>query len=191
MRGAFQFKLLEALSEAAHSTASLCDVFLTDYHTSYRRLRGLSRLPHAGHGESRVDAYERQRFYDTLSKLKKQGFTVRTKARHWHITEAGLKKFRALHEQIARLLPPIQRYKPKLSSELNIVTFDIPERERKKRAWLRAVLKRLDFKKLQQSVWIGKAQLPEEFMDDMRRLRLLPFVEIFSVTKTGSLRHVA
>ena len=191
MRGIFRFKLLEALSETAQSSASLCDIFLTDYHTSYRRLRGLSRMPHAGREKSSIDAYERQRFYDFLSKLKKQGFTVKTKPRYWRITEAGLKKFRALREQIARLLPPIQRYKPQPSSELKIVIFDIPERDRRKRAWLRAVLKRLDFKKLQQSVWIGKAQLPEEFMGDMRRLRLLPFVEIFAVTKTGSLRHVA
>ena len=71
---------------------------------------------------------------------------------------------------------------------LKIVIFDIPEADRRKRFWLRSALKKLDFTMLQKSVWIGKTKLPQMFLDALRQEKLLSYVEIFEVSKKGSLK---
>ncbi|MBI2635441.1 MAG: CRISPR-associated endonuclease Cas2, partial [Parcubacteria group bacterium] len=71
---------------------------------------------------------------------------------------------------------------------LKVVIFDIPEKQKHKREWLRGQLQDLGFKMIQKSVWMGKRKFPKEFLEDIRDLKLLAYVEIFSVTKTGSMR---
>ena len=70
---------------------------------------------------------------------------------------------------------------------LKIIIFDIPEKERQKRDWLRSTIKNLGFKQLQQSVWAGNNPIPEDFIEDLGGLNLLDFVEIFSVNKKGTI----
>src|SRR3990167_838001 len=77
-----------------------------------------------------------------------------------------------------------------INNRLIIVIFDIPERERRKRAWLRLALKNIGLKLIQRSVWMGKVKIPKEFLDDIRELHLVNFVEIFEITKSGSLNQV-
>ena len=43
---------------------------------------------------------------------------------------------------------------------------------------------------LQRSVWVGKCKLPDELMDDLNTIGLLPYVEILAVTKRGSLKEL-
>ncbi|MBI5742583.1 MAG: hypothetical protein HZA25_01965 [Candidatus Niyogibacteria bacterium] len=71
-----------------------------------------------------------------------------------------------------------------------IVTFDVPERERRKREWLRCVLKNLKFRPVQQSVWLGRTKIPIDFLDDLKDLNMTDYVEIFEVSRQGTLRHV-
>ena len=71
-----------------------------------------------------------------------------------------------------------------------IVSFDVPERERRKRDWLRDALRNLGLRMVHKSVWIGKQKLPREFLADLARLRLTDFIEVFEVGKQGSLRHI-
>ena len=71
-----------------------------------------------------------------------------------------------------------------------IFAFDVPEKEKRKRGWLRTVLRRLDFTMIQKSVWVGKSKIPQEFLEDIYRFKMVDFVEIFEVSKTGSLRHI-
>ncbi len=62
-----------------------------------------------------------------------------------------------------------------------IVLFDIPEKKRKIRNWLRLQLKLWDFKMLQQSVWLGKGPLPHEFTDRLHSLGIHKGVKIFKI----------
>ena len=48
----------------------------------------------------------------------------------------------------------------------------------------------LKFTKLQQSVWLGKSKLPEEFFEALENLSILPCVEILGVTRTGTLKQL-
>ena len=141
-------------------------------------------------GRRHAIADERQRYYNLLCRLREQGFIKKAVKKKWRITAAGNTWIETLRARIVNAMPAAASYITEQSPEWKIVIFDIPESERRKRRWLRAVLTRLGLKRLQKSVWIGKTKLPEEFIEDLRRFRLLPFVEIFAITKAGSLRQL-
>lgn len=85
---------------------------------------------------------------------------------------------------------PSAHYTCGTSTHYAIVIFDIPERERVKRTWLRAALHHIGLHMIQRSVWIGKTRIPKKFLEDLRTLRLLDYVEIFAITKAGTLKHI-
>jgi len=62
-----------------------------------------------------------------------------------------------------------------------MVLFDIPEKKRKTRNWLRLHLKLWDFEMLQQSVWLGKGPLPKEFIARLDLLGVGKCVRIFKI----------
>src|SRR3990172_4751526 len=43
---------------------------------------------------------------------------------------------------------------------------------------------------IQKSVWSGKTKLPQEFISQLHELNLLSYVEIFTISKTGSLKKL-
>jgi len=53
-----------------------------------------------------------------------------------------------------------------------LVLFDIPEKKRKIRNWLRLQLKLWDFSMIQQSAWVGPGPLPGEFLDHLKLLSI-------------------
>ncbi|MEK7140391.1 MAG: hypothetical protein AAB815_01250 [Patescibacteria group bacterium] len=67
-----------------------------------------------------------------------------------------------------------------------MVLFDIPEKKRKIRNWLRLQLKLWEFKMIQQSVWLGKGPLPKEFTE---RLSLFGISRCVKVLKVQSLKN--
>ena len=62
-----------------------------------------------------------------------------------------------------------------------MVMFDIPEKKRKIRNWLRLQLKLWDFKMIQQSVWLGKGPLPKEFNERLDLFDISKCVKILKV----------
>lgn len=74
--------------------------------------------------------------------------------------------------------------------KLKIFAYDIPEREKQKRAWLREVLRLLGFRMLQKSLWIGKSKIPEGFLQDLRKKEIMDHVHIFEISKTGTLKEL-
>lgn len=71
-----------------------------------------------------------------------------------------------------------------------IVAFDVPEKYRYKRDWLRKALTSIGLKMAQRSLWIGKAKIPRQFLKDIKYLGLEDYVEIFAVSKSGSLQDL-
>ena len=92
--------------------------------------------------------------------------------------------------QKSKSLPDNGRYKTESDDELKIIIFDIPEKERQKRDWLRSVLKNLKFSMLQKSVWAGKIKLPKQFLEDLSKNKIIPYVDIFTISKRVSLRKL-
>lgn len=133
------------------------------------------------------DVLELQRFYSMLTRLKRDGLVLKRKTANgvfWKITSFGLNKLKVLEENNTK-------YKSESDGRVKIIIFDIPEKDRKKRAWLREVLKILNFKILQQSVWIGKNKIPEEFLFDLHQKNLVSFIHILEVTKSGTIKELA
>lgn len=130
---------------------------------------------------------ERQRISKLLCKLKNEGLIIKETKNggiFWKITKEG-------RDWLLKLRPKKKSYsKINQSNEIKIVVFDIPEKKRGYRDWLREVLKNLKFKMLQKSVWVGKTVLPEEFFNDLQRFGLLSYIEIFSITKTGTIKQI-
>lgn len=187
----FTLILLKIIQASAMTTIDILDtITYYGYAETYRRFRGLkSRLPERKPiFKKQIEKIEeRQRISKLLYKLKKEGLIKRknvSKNNPWHITGRGNSYVKNI---FLRNVSPKLTYDSKPSQELKIITFDIPESERGKRAWLRAALKNLKFAMLQQSVWIGNTVLPEEFFEDLRKKNLLSHVEIFAVTRKGSL----
>ena len=147
---------------------------LSDYPAHYRRVRQAAygyRSSKRGEGlnlRELSDSYMRVVF----SRLKKRGLAEEKKGA-WHITELGKKYLRRF-----RFPDHTKNTAPKKTKNM-IIVFDIPERMRKKRDWLRQELVYLGFSMLQKSVWFGPAPLPREFLVSLKELGLLRFIKFF------------
>ena len=103
-------------------------------------------------------------------------------------TKKGKEKYKHLLKVKEKSIPIVKsEYKKIPNEKFTIVIFDIPEVKRNKRDWLRECLKNLDFSLVQRSVWIGKAKIPKEFIDDIFELKLGKYIHIFEVSKSGTL----
>ncbi|MBU2101691.1 CRISPR-associated endonuclease Cas2, partial [Patescibacteria group bacterium] len=131
--------------------------------------------------EGLLSKEERHNFSSMLSYLKKDGL-IDKKEGKWRITKGGRDK---LGKYVKK---PRPNYPRTQSDNLKIIAFDIPEDKRNKRAWLRSALKNMGFKMIQQSMWAGKRNISRQFLDDLNRMEIIQYVDIFTVTKSGSLR---
>jgi len=190
MRGSIVIeKILEILQGGAAASAGILNAMLSG---SYRKLK----LPANSHFKTDwAEIFrDRQRFYSLLGYLKKQGLVENKKEGRgslWRITKKGLEKLHILRER-NRYSKGSATYKEgKAEGGLKIVAYDIPsEGSQKKRDWLRWALLNMGFTMLQRSVWVGKKKVPEEFLRDLRERHLLPHVQIFEVSKVGTLKEI-
>ncbi|KKT43528.1 MAG: Transcriptional regulator, PaaX family [Candidatus Wolfebacteria bacterium GW2011_GWE2_44_13] len=126
-----------------------------------------------------------QRMVNLVCYLKRQGLVEQKENSILKLTEKGLLRLQK-NATVSRYVPLSKGYKTE-DDHLKVVIFDVPEKRRKHREWLRFSLQNLGFKLLQKSVWIGKTKLPQEFFDQLHGWELLPHVHIFAVQETGSI----
>ncbi|MFY9462740.1 MAG: CRISPR-associated endonuclease Cas2 [Candidatus Sungiibacteriota bacterium] len=143
--------------------------------------------------DSWADLYrDRRQFQRTLQYLKRQGLIAKKAKAHgsWALTQRGTE--RAKQYQATRGDPFSKAnatfIKPH-GNGITIVAYDIPERERRKRDWVRLCLIEMGCEMIQKSVWVAKGMIDEDFMHALRDRDLLGHVHIFSVTKQGTI-HV-
>lgn len=125
--------------------------------------------------------FNRATFSAILWRLRKQGLIER-KQNKWLPTALGKKS--AEKTKFNRF--PIA----KKDGIARLVIFDIREKERQKRVWLRLELIANDYKLLQKSVWIGYRPLSKGFFETLEDLGLLNSVHIFSINQTGTLESL-
>ena len=178
-------------------TADLLDVILSSsYGASYGKLdyklSKRKRERESKTAERELKKQEKQKYYNLLFYLKKAGLVEekhKDRKKFFILTKKGKNKLILLKNKNNEKLPK-NFYEKEKNSKFTIVIFDIPEIERRKRDWLRMVLKNLDLKMIQKSVWMGKVKIPKEFLDDLFKLKLIDFVEVFEISKTGSLERL-
>ena len=189
-RGENMKAVLEALKEGSFATLELLDLFFGAYQRSYKSALRIEeyKRPKKQTWED-LKNEERQVFYTLICKLKREGFVLKKQSKFgslWNVTQKGLQKLNLLQKQDEKRL----KYVVEPEKTLKIITFDIPELEKKKRAWLREALRFLDFKILQKSVWIGKNKIPEDFLLDLKDGDLLKYVHILEVGSRGTVREL-
>lgn len=188
MNSGITTRVLEKLSEGAMVSAAIfIGIMESGYGASSSKMqknvdKALEEMQKT-EGKSEFQR-KKHNFHLILSKLKREGL-VQKKENKWFITNTGKEKLSKLLKRLPR-----HRYSKEIDSTVKIIIFDIPEKEQRKRAWLRRRLQELGFKMLQKSVWMGKVKLPEEFLEDLRGYEVFPYVDIFAVTKGGSIRVV-
>lgn len=184
--------LLEKIQEGTELTRDLLEIVLAGKSGYGREAARSFRYGPRGLKKNWADLYrKRQLFYSLLNKLKRDGLIVKKKKGNytaWRITTKGARKLTAMHDpgRISGGIP-MQSYIKDKSKEVTIISYDVPEKMRKKRHWLRSNLLALDFSPLQKSVWVGMTEIPEEFWVDLRAQDLIPYVHLFSVNKQGTI----
>ena len=124
--------------------------------------RLMARCPHD------FSSHTRETVSATLSRLKRSGIVAASGSKKkaiWRITERGKKHFVRIRDKTVSLPPEDGR--------VRLVIFDVPERERNKRDWLRYRLLSCDYTMLQRSVWVGTRPLPVDLRDELETAGLL------------------
>lgn len=188
MKGDFLRNVLEFIQETYNLGEDLAYIG-ANAHRLYPREQFISKA----RAQREFQRSQHRQLQQLLSKLKRQGIiasTLHDDHVMCRLTKRGIAKLAKLKQLLQRKPLPSSLYTKEVSLTFTIVTFDIPERERYKRDWLRSVLQNLSFTMLQKSVWIGKIKIPEQFLADLHKLQLSSFVEILQITKSGTLRNV-
>ena len=138
-----------------------------------------------------AEAYRgRQQFYRTLNYLKRQGLVARNETKgdtRWILTKRGKERLQEYKELRSDLfLTSTTVFAKTIGNGVTIAAFDIPEKERRKRDWVRMCLVEMGFKKLQKSVWMAKGAVDEDFIHALRDRNLFNNVHIFAVIKQGT-----
>ena len=60
----------------------------------------------------------------------------------------------------------------------HLVSYDIPNEKKKERDWFRSTLKRLEFKQIQESLWVHPYECSQEIAVVAQNLRISPYVAI-------------
>lgn len=193
-RGKIVNTILEVLENGAALTANLFDVFTSDYFTSRQKMQQLAQYGYIPSKNRDFKTDSKQKYYTILNYLKNQGFIEKKKTNNknnslWKITKKGFAKLKTIKEQ--NTFSKNISYKKESDSKIKVIIFDIPEKERYKRDWLRTALVSLNFSFLQQSVWIGKTKIPEEFIADLNTKKMLSCVHIFEISKKGTINSIS
>jgi len=186
--------ILKKLHHTMLTTTEMIEGFIPGYSKTYEAMRKKIK-GYTYPQKLSSQQWKRQQekvFYTLLSRLKEHGLLEKQRIglmSLWKITKKGIKYLEESENNQTEALPK-KNYSKSLDNSFNIIIFDIPEKFKYKRIWLRQQLKKLDFIILQKSVWIGKYKIPEEFMYDIETLKLLPYIHILKVYKTGSLANL-
>lgn len=162
--------ILDLLEKSAYLSVELLTLLANKSYKGYR----------PGGGSS-------QAFYTKLNQFKRNGLIEKGtlgEDTSWQISKKGKDFLNKKRDKFnAYLTAPI-------SPRMKIVSYDIPEKYRRGRGWLRSVLKLMDYEMVHQSVWIGRKVLPKDFFEVIANEGLEEYLKIFEVTKSGSLNPV-
>ena len=178
--------VLDRLALGVADFSVLCEAFVTTPHPTMGKLERKKREIRRRDAALAIERGKRAAFSSYLSRLRRDGLIVK-KDSGWHILPQGLKRLIALRKNT--LPDPDYHDEEKRNGDVTavIITFDIPEKERRKRHWLRSALKNIGCAMLHRSVWTGSGAVPEGFVNDLDRLGMTGYVHILSITKHGTL----
>ena len=192
MKGEILFKFLEIIHDQVMSQA---DFFAAVLESGYGA--SMSRIDYAydRRKRTREDRYSKDaeiqerktRLQKFIHKMKRDGLieTIGKDKTKIKISLKGQAKLKDLKNAL-----PGRQYPINPKNTFTIISFDIPEKLRRKRNWFREVIKNLGFGMIHQSVWVGKVKIPEVLIQELEQLNILKYIEIFEISKTGTLEKL-
>ena len=159
----------------SHTSPSIGDLLIATLGSarSTRRFYAIVR-------EREFNRYKKESVQVALSRLRKKGYIDNSTA-GWSLTKKGEQ-----YSSGTRLLSYVSSPFSENSPTSMIISFDIPEPDRKIRNWLRNQIKIFGYKMLQQSLWLGPGPLPASFLKRLEKLKIRGRVKIFSKVKRVS-----
>jgi len=125
--------------------------------------------------KGKIEKYKKKNIGVELARLHKRGY-IKNSDTGWSITNKG-----NLHTKQVRLMSYLPSpFKENIPST-TILSFDIPEKNRKVRNWLRNQIKIFGYKILQQSLWVGPGPLPQNFLKRLEDLNIRKNVKTFKI----------
>lgn len=191
MKGQILLKALEILKEGVMNQVDFFEAVLASgYGASGGRLdyefNKIQCRQKQGEYQEKELKNRKRRLQIFLSKMRQDGLiSINNQNKKVKISGKGEDKIRKLKNKL-----PERHYKKEDQNQVIIISFDIPEKLRRNRNWLREVIRNLGFEMIHQSVWIGKTKIPQNFIEDLETLKILEFVEIFEISKTGTLKKL-
>ena len=122
--------------------------------------------------QKRRQTTNRAAFNQAIYRLKKKGIIGSD--------DTGITLLRS--DRIRNSALPFIKTKPSKTNQVLII-FDIPEKDRRFRDWLRGQIRLWDFTMIQRSVWLGSGPLPEEFYKRIKYLKMEKHIRVFVVRK--------
>lgn len=194
MKGELRLRIFEFIKSSVQAAEDVLFIFSLPYGTSFSRMQYLLEKRHGtsfgSASQTKIDKQTRRNFNDFLYRLRKDNLIADAKKDQRHFFGLTSKGKKVLEKLRLNNLPA-GKYAVGEEDTWKILIFDIPEKERRKRFWLRSALKNLKFKMVQKSVWVGKVKLPRQFIQDLDGIGILSYIEIFLITKTGSLKQIS
>lgn len=129
-------------------------------------------------------------YYRTLGRLKKCGL-IKKGSDTFRLTKKGEKEAFFAHLDAQKLL--YEPKKQKWDGRWRMIVFDIPEKKRKYRDYLRQMLKTLGFKELQKSTWVTPYPIPDflkELLWEERMKNFTRFITIKEIDYDKDLKRV-
>lgn len=120
----------------------------------------------------------KKNFYVSVSQLKNRGYLTKISA-IFRLTKKGEKEAFFAHLDARAVL-----YKPKKQKwdgYWRMIIFDVPEKKRKYRDYLRQMLKTLGFKELQKSIWVIPYPIPDFLKELLWEERIKHFTRFITI----------
>ena len=153
------------------------EIFLEGLPDCYPGFKLMKQM--AGVGRYKRNKFQEKTISANLSRLKKQGLIAKDPEKKiYYLTPEG-KRFTAYIKDRYEIL------KSPWDKKIRIIVFDIPERQKHLRHWLRQELSLMQFERLQDSVYVGKYPLPESFYQELAENDIEDCVFIFTAGEIG------
>ncbi|MCK4474103.1 hypothetical protein KAU40_02475 [Candidatus Parcubacteria bacterium] len=157
------------------------DVFLAELPNSYPGFKLMKVM--FGYDSKKKMGFKKHTIQVNISRLKKQGLIIEDEGSKFRLTAKGEEMIAYIKDRHSILEKP-------WDNKIRVVVFDIPEKKKHFREWLRTEIGLLLFKPLQKSVYIGKYPIPDDLYQEIIRNGFFNDIHIFTINEADKQKEL-
>jgi len=120
-------------------------------------------------------------FKPAIKRLRDGGLIAKDNSNIFYLTEKGEKEAFLAFVNAEVLSYRADRDRPRWDGKWRFIFFDIPEKKKAYREYLRTLIKLVGFKEFQKSVWIYPYKIPSFLLDLLQYENILPYTRFVTV----------